>query len=398
MKKEIIELQIIDDIEESGTQAIALVADPAIEKNWLYFKKENFIEPKKGQEKDEYISECIANLISKEGYEQEQAAAICYSKWDEAFEFDPSGLSPYTQQTKKEPFNYDKILEMAETLGFSEEELKGNGIALSSISEEFASEKSRERILYKYSGGLQDNSRDFCKKMVKMNKYYTFQEIQQMEMESVNPGFGIAGSDTYSIWDYKGGVNCKHFWKQFLITPFRSFEGRPADGLAGEKPIDMPNGARVTLSKLLFANDEKMELVGPVAIPDIEIPRKRGDEIYFVKFTKDVVQRMAQKFIKEGRVGESNLEHNGDIDAGTYVYESWIVENLEDKANSVYGLDVPIGTWMVKMKVIDKGTWNKVKAGELRGFSLEGDFISKEDYDKYMKDKKIYDSIRDLLK
>lgn len=134
--------------------------------------------------------------------------------------------------------------------------------------------------------------------------------------------------------------------------------------------------------KNIFANEDKMELVGPVAIPDIEIPRKRGDEIYFIKFTKDVVKRMAQKFLKEGRVGESNLEHNGDIEAGTYIYESWIVENEEDMANSVYGLNVPVGTWMIKMKVIDKETWNKVKTGELRGFSLEGDFISQENYDK----------------
>jgi len=38
-------------------------------------------EPQKGQQKQEYIGECISFLI-KEGRPKDQAAAICYSKWE----------------------------------------------------------------------------------------------------------------------------------------------------------------------------------------------------------------------------------------------------------------------------------------------------------------------------
>ena len=37
-------------------------------------------EPASGQSENEYVSECIAQLIN-EGKDQEQAAAICYETW-----------------------------------------------------------------------------------------------------------------------------------------------------------------------------------------------------------------------------------------------------------------------------------------------------------------------------
>ena len=33
-----------------------------------------------------------------------------------------------------------------------------------------------------------------------------------MENKPVNPGWGPNGADTYSIWLYKGGGNCYHYW------------------------------------------------------------------------------------------------------------------------------------------------------------------------------------------
>ena len=37
--------------------------------------------PESDEDKDKYISRCISSLIDE--YGQEQASAICYSKWDE---------------------------------------------------------------------------------------------------------------------------------------------------------------------------------------------------------------------------------------------------------------------------------------------------------------------------
>ncbi len=68
------------------------------------------------------------------------------------------------------------------------------------------------RIRYKYDGGLSDDSREFCKKMVRAQRVWRKEDIQAAGGLAVNPGFGPGGSDTYSIWEFKGGPWCSHRW------------------------------------------------------------------------------------------------------------------------------------------------------------------------------------------
>jgi hypothetical protein len=65
---------------------------------------------------------------------------------------------------------------------------------------------------YRYVGGVSDNTRDFCKAMIKANKIYRKEDIIAMGEQAVNEGWGPEGADTYSIWLYKGGGDCHHKW------------------------------------------------------------------------------------------------------------------------------------------------------------------------------------------
>ena len=65
---------------------------------------------------------------------------------------------------------------------------------------------------YRYVGGVSDNTRDFCKKMVQLNKIYRKEDIINMGSQEVNKGWGPNGDATYSIWLYKGGGDCHHKW------------------------------------------------------------------------------------------------------------------------------------------------------------------------------------------
>lgn len=67
---------------------------------------------------------------------------------------------------------------------------------------------------YRYDGPVDTNSRSFCSKMVSANKLYRKEDILMMSKMSVNPGWGPKGEDTYDIWLYKGGGNCRHVWKR----------------------------------------------------------------------------------------------------------------------------------------------------------------------------------------
>lgn len=68
------------------------------------------------------------------------------------------------------------------------------------------------RIRYKYDGELSDNSRDFCKKMIRARRVWRKEDILAAGSLAVNPGFGPNGSDTYSVWEFKGGPWCSHRW------------------------------------------------------------------------------------------------------------------------------------------------------------------------------------------
>ena len=69
-------------------------------------------------------------------------------------------------------------------------------------------------------------TRDFCKLMRSAKKIYRKDDILQMSNRPVNPGWGPKGANTYSIWLYKGGGNCHHYWlRQIYKTSLRGAKG-----------------------------------------------------------------------------------------------------------------------------------------------------------------------------
>ena len=60
-------------------------------------------------------------------------------------------------------------------------------------------------------------TRDFCSLMMSAKKVYRKEDILQLTTKPVNPGWGPKGrNQTYSIWLYKGGGNCHHYWSRVV--------------------------------------------------------------------------------------------------------------------------------------------------------------------------------------
>jgi hypothetical protein len=129
------------------------------------------------------------------------------------------------------------------------------------------------KVRYSYAPNTAGaDSREFCKKMVSANKVYRKEDIEAMGSKAVNAGFGPNGTNTYSIWFYKGGANCHHFWMRKTYfrkrNPDGTFKTAPDsnaqfdanekqvsvnqakkagvpletnDPLVAKRPIDMPN-------------------------------------------------------------------------------------------------------------------------------------------------------------
>ena len=78
----------------------------------------------------------------------------------------------------------------------------------------------RVRYVYENDNFLTNKSgtkREFCRQMMGANKLYRKEDIINMSKKAVNPGFGPHGANTYSIWLYKGGPQCFHFWTRRIF-------------------------------------------------------------------------------------------------------------------------------------------------------------------------------------
>ena len=88
------------------------------------------------------------------------------------------------------------------------------------------------------------NSRQFCSKMVGAKKVYRKEDIVLMGKKSVNAGFGKGGSDTYSIWLYKGGARCNHKWFRKTYQIKNGEKSQITSGQAKSKGFKAPKNAQ----------------------------------------------------------------------------------------------------------------------------------------------------------
>ena len=63
----------------------------------LEASKQEFVDPRGGESEDDFLGRCIPKLLS-EGYDQEQAAAICYSSYRERYEEDKRTIQTYVSR------------------------------------------------------------------------------------------------------------------------------------------------------------------------------------------------------------------------------------------------------------------------------------------------------------
>ena len=79
---------------------------------------------------------------------------------------------------------------------------------------------------YVYAVETTEKSREFCKRMIAAKKIYRKEDIINMSGQIVNAGWGPEGTDTYSIWFYKGGGSCHHRWNKRV---YATFSGKAID-------------------------------------------------------------------------------------------------------------------------------------------------------------------------
>ena len=142
------------------------------------------------------------------------------------------------------------------------------------------------------------------------------------------------------------------------------------------EPAIMVDFVALSKQSLMLArveDGEKRMLYGPALIPNQPIVRYDGNnEKYYITYTKETIEQTAQEFLKRNMHHNHTIQHEMPVNNLTVV-ESWVTMGAHDKSMNL-GFELPEGTWMIGVKVDDDKTWQAVKNGEVKGFSIEGWF------------------------
>lgn len=126
---------------------------------------------------------------------------------------------------------------------------------------------------------------------------------------------------------------------------------------------------------IFFADNKKYRIAAPVLIPG-KIYRKDEEtgEEYYAKVTTEYIESVFVDFMAKRMGGQVfNEEHDETVKPPSYILETWMVQDSEtDKSKTVYGLEVPNGSWFAVQQFTDKEVYNDYVERGLTGFSIHG--------------------------
>lgn len=129
-------------------------------------------------------------------------------------------------------------------------------------------------------------------------------------------------------------------------------------------------------------NPDLQLITGVVMLADTPIYRydpTYGE--YYIMFSKDTIEKMVQKFFKEGYQENVDNDHTFNLIDGIELQQAFI-KNTEKGISPKGFEDVPEGSLFFTYKVTSDELWNEIKTGNWTGFSLAGTFDMEQAFEK----------------
>ena len=148
--------------------------------------------------------------------------------------------------------------------------------------------------------------------------------------------------------------------------------------------------------KFKVENEEKRVVTGVIMRCNHPIYRIgiSGFE-YYITFDKATIEKMAEKWLKEGLQGNVNLQHNPDAYVDGVLLKEVYFKDIERGINPIGFEDIEDGSLFGTYHIVNDDVWNSIKTGEFTGFSLEGYFETVEVQDE---ETQLWSDILDMLK
>jgi len=143
---------------------------------------------------------------------------------------------------------------------------------------------------------------------------------------------------------------------------------------------------------------EKKIIMGAALVPNKQIYRvnEKTKEEYYIYFSENTVRQASELFLMNSNQNNATYEHDKKLQ-GMSVVESWIIDDSKTDKSRFYGFDLPKGTWMISMKVNNEEVWQDVKAGKVKGFSIEGYFADKLEMSMMSEEEMLLEQIKQII-
>jgi hypothetical protein len=144
-------------------------------------------------------------------------------------------------------------------------------------------------------------------------------------------------------------------------------------------------------------NEEKRVVTGVLMRADHPIYRigNSGYE-YYIKFSKETIEKMVEKWLENGLTNNVNLMHNPENYVKNVHLREVFIKNVDRGVNPKGFESIEYGSLFGTYYVENDDVWQSIKNGEFKGFSIECLMSSYEV--KMEDDKQLLSDILDLLK
>ena len=129
-------------------------------------------------------------------------------------------------------------------------------------------------------------------------------------------------------------------------------------------------------------NEEKKVLAGALMVADFPMYRNMNGKEFFVKFSSETIEQLADRMVLNNKLTAFNFEHDSKKELADMHIQQFFIINTELGVNTPIGFEeLPNGSLFAFVKVNNEQVWNDyVKTGIVKGFSIEGNFATKEEF------------------
>ena len=129
-------------------------------------------------------------------------------------------------------------------------------------------------------------------------------------------------------------------------------------------------------------NEEKRILAGALMVADFPMYRNMNGKEFFVKFSSETIEQLADRMVLNNKLTAFNFEHDSKKELADMHIQQFFIINTELGMDTPKGFDeLPNGSLFAFVKVNNEQVWNDyVKTGIVKGFSIEGNFATKEEF------------------